>query len=408
MDFGKIALSKVNELTDVVNLLEIGGGSNITFDTFIAGETVEVLTGGNPVITSGYNTKYVTWTDSINIPYNIADLQGGPFTVTYTLNGVNTVVTNIPEGNNTWNVGLLPNGANQLIIVVTDSEELTSNALLFNITSTEVLVNTAPVLTSDFATVTALTTDSISIPYTITDEEGGYFDVTYVKDGVALTLQDLAPGNNAWNVGQLSAATHTLTITAKDNGNLNSNTLTFTIDVSVPLQTLVYDDFNRPDSNTSLGLANTGQSWVIKQGTVGILNEQAYPVTTDSVVVIESGVSDCVIEAIIASAGTSGVLNNLVARYADSTHYLYFQLSPTNISTYYKNGGGFVQIGSQNLTMTNNDKVSIILKGSSIKIQVNNEQKVSYTNSAHVMTHTKHGLYPYSSTARYDSFTVKA
>lgn len=91
--------------------------------------------------------------------------------------------------------------------------------------------NTAPSITSTFNTTTINQSNSISIPFTVTDAEGGILTAILTKDG-QITNQNAQVGANVWNVGTLSAGSHTLSVQVKDSGNLTSNTLTFNITVT--------------------------------------------------------------------------------------------------------------------------------------------------------------------------------
>lgn len=94
-------------------------------------------------------------------------------------------------------------------------------------------INTAPVVTSNVTSVTADTNTVISIPYVITDAEGGpQFVSLSVGDSSTLALG--VTGANTWEVGTLPAGTHTLTIEARDNGDLWSEPLTIEAVVTSP------------------------------------------------------------------------------------------------------------------------------------------------------------------------------
>ena len=51
----------------------------------------------------------------------------------------------------------------------------------------------------------------------------------------------------------------------------------------------VYDSFNRANSTTGLGTADTGQSWIPVTGVLGITNNEAYLVSGDAMSVINFG-----------------------------------------------------------------------------------------------------------------------
>jgi hypothetical protein len=208
--------------------IKVKDDGNLTSNTLTFNISV-VSSNGAPTISSTFSTTSVNSITSISIPYTIDDADDSTFTATYTVDSSSTVST-VTGTSATWNVGTLPVGSHTLAIQVKDSGNLSSNTLTFNITVTA--INTAPSISSSFTTNAVLTTDSVSIPYTITDAQGGSMTATYTKDGVPST-STVATGSNTWNVGTLTAGSHTLSIQVKDSGNMTSNTLTFNITASV-------------------------------------------------------------------------------------------------------------------------------------------------------------------------------
>lgn len=96
--------------------------------------------------------------------------------------------------------------------------------------------NTAPSVSSSFNTTSVLTTTSISIPYSVTDAQGGNLTATYTKNGTTTTAT-VQTGANIWNVGTLTVGSNTLKIKVTDSGGLVSNELTFTITATQPTET---------------------------------------------------------------------------------------------------------------------------------------------------------------------------
>jgi hypothetical protein len=209
-------ISTLNQLSNKVQtLIDMGG---------IGGGTP---TNTAPNISSSFNVVNALTTDSISIPYTVYDAEGGTLVATYNKDGVITTA-NVSTGSNSWNIGALSAGNHTLSIWVKDSGNLISNTLTFNISVT--LVNTAPTITSSYSTTTVNDRALVSIPYTVTDAEGGVLTATYTKDGVSSTAT-ISTGSNTWDVGTLSIGNHTLSVIVKDNGNLMSNQLTFNISV---------------------------------------------------------------------------------------------------------------------------------------------------------------------------------
>lgn len=160
--------------------------------------------------------------------------------------------------------------------------------------------NTAPTISSSFSTSSTNDTTSISIPYSITDTEGGSFTATYIKDGVNSTAT-VNTGSNTWNVGILAVGSHTLSIQVKDSGNLNSNTLTFNITVSASADT----ESPSPISSLTVGTVTSNSiplTWVLSPS--GDVANQEVSYSTD-------GINYTVASAVINPSSTSYAINGL-------------------------------------------------------------------------------------------------
>jgi chitodextrinase len=212
-----------------------------------------------PGISSSFNTTSVSDTTVVSIPYTITDADSNTFTATYTIDSTITTATVTNNSAVIWNVGNLPAGNHTLSIQVKDGGNLASNTLTFNITVTG--SNTAPSIGSSYTTTSVYPTDTISIPYTVTDAQGGSMTATYTIDGVP-TIATASTGANTWSVGALAIGSHTLSIQVKDNTNLTSNTLSFFItsanDVTPPNEATNLSVTNR--TSTSVSLSWTGSS----------------------------------------------------------------------------------------------------------------------------------------------------
>src|SRR5690242_18710328 len=86
------------------------------------------------------------------------------------------------------------------------------------------------------------------------------------------------------------------------------------------------DNFNRADDPTSLGTADTGQTWTSVTGTWGISSAQAVHFDSSGTgrAVLETGFTDCITKITLVnptSVGTGGGGMGLICRYFDTTHY---------------------------------------------------------------------------------------
>jgi len=166
--------------------------------------------------------------------------------------------------------------------------------------------NTAPSISSSYSTTNVFDTTSVSIPYTVTDNQGGTITATYTKDGVSNTVT-VATGANTWNVGILSAGSHTLSIQVKDSGNLTSNTLTFSITSTVSSDTTAPEPVTALSSGTPTH-NSIPVSWTLSSSSDVTNYEIAY--STD-------GTNYTVSSSVVNASSTSYTVTGLVA----STNY---------------------------------------------------------------------------------------
>ena len=152
---------------------------------------------------------------------------------------------------------------------------------------------------------------------------------------------------------------------------------------------LVRDSFNRPDSATTLGSADSGQAWTPAVGTWGISSDQAYlaSATAQAVAVIDAGRANLKLTCTAtpsptASRGDLGV----VIRYIDSNNYLLVAFhaigSTAPIQLYKRDAGAFVSLAAlaaPDLTNGVPYGVTITAWGPSIAISLSNGYTLSYT-----------------------------
>lgn len=167
--------------------------------------------------------------------------------------------------------------------------------------------------------------------------------------------------------------------------------------------TLVSDAFNRADSTTSLGTADTGQTWTALAGTWGISSNKAYQVTssTQAYAVIDAGVGDCTIGLTLSTVGSGGI----TFRASDATHLWFIDATTSSGNLYRCDGFGPNLIANLGTSWSNGDVMTVVLSGSSIVVKKNGTTVYSTTDSTYA-TNTKHGLRDYSGAGRYDDFSI--
>lgn len=167
---------------------------------------------------------------------------------------------------------------------------------------------------------------------------------------------------------------------------------------------VVSDTFNRAD-NTSLGNAETGQTW---SGDFGIAGNKAYgKLSTNAFALVNSGIADCDI-SLVMSTYYSDSYSGAIARYTNADNYLSFELNAGAVYIKKRESGS-----SSNLTyvsgktFSNGDVFKMRVSGTSISVYQNGALLVSTTSTLN-QTATTHGLRTYQTTARFDDFKVEA
>jgi hypothetical protein len=165
----------------------------------------------------------------------------------------------------------------------------------------------------------------------------------------------------------------------------------------------IRDSFTRTDSTTSLGVTDTGQTWVQYVPGFGISNGQAYaPVAAgDMVAVIDSGLSDCTFSVRYAVMGASV---GVIVRAADANNL--WLISGSGV---FKRTAG---VYSGNLLPTSGwatgDTVTVVLSGPTITVYRNGVAFGTVTD-AYLQDATRHGIRSGNDTiVRFDDLAVAA
>lgn len=159
---------------------------------------------------------------------------------------------------------------------------------------------------------------------------------------------------------------------------------------------VVTDSFNRANSTTSLGTADTGQAWTAHSGGWGISSNQAYCDTDASLLnfATVAGAADGVLQVKLPSpGGGSGGSAWVVCRFTDVNNCLYVACS--GIEQYRlmkRQGGALSTLGTGTIDHANsNDVVRVVLLGTSIKVYVNDVLDLDVT-TAFNQTATRVGM----------------
>jgi hypothetical protein len=173
---------------------------------------------------------------------------------------------------------------------------------------------------------------------------------------------------------------------------------------------IVQDSFNRVDSSTTLGTADSGQTWQALSGTWGITGGKAYSTTanTDISAIVESNISDLKVSALLRNNNAS-----IAFRVIDSNNYLTALISPTEdkVKLYSKSSGSFSLLAeiTNILNIDTDYTLSITANGSSITVNLDGVEIISHTSTFN-QNATKHGLRAFDgadNNCRWDDFLVE-
>jgi hypothetical protein len=174
---------------------------------------------------------------------------------------------------------------------------------------------------------------------------------------------------------------------------------------------LAQDSFNRANSTTSLGVADTGQTWqYFSANSWGISSNQAY-CSTGAVN------NSCFVDVGVSVDTKTSVKINVIEQYSalavrrnsnPSTNEFYGVRYNNGILQVVKvSAGGTSTLGSGSVTMVNGDTLSVECIGTSIKAYVNSVLIVTVTDSSYT-NYTGYGLYLTNrTTTRFDDFKVE-
>lgn len=173
---------------------------------------------------------------------------------------------------------------------------------------------------------------------------------------------------------------------------------------------LVSDTFDRPDSTTSLGTADTGQVWAALDGTWGIETNRAYTPGggLDRQAVVESGASDVTVEVTVPVVTTGA---GVVGRSVDGSNYWLWtwEAGVPRMALYKRVGGGHTLVGSYSLAaLPDGSRLGLRMTGTTVVGLLDGMDVLTVTDSAH-QTATRHGMRVYNSDiTRLDNFRVEA
>lgn len=172
---------------------------------------------------------------------------------------------------------------------------------------------------------------------------------------------------------------------------------------SLPI--VISDKFDRADNASSLGNADTGQTWTASAGTWGIQSNRAYtPAGTENYAVIDSGILNLTAEVTLAvRVNRSGI----VFRFTDSANWYRFVLSSTTVFLQRRLANATTSLSSFAVTPADGDVLKVVVNGSQFMAYYNGELKAT-VNDTTFPTQTWVGMESAGSSCRLDNFKVEA
>ena len=181
--------------------------------------------------------------------------------------------------------------------------------------------------------------------------------------------------------------------------------------LAAPDTRIVTDAFTRADSTTTLGSADTLQSWTAHQGTWGISSNKAYVATTggvDDTATVNSGFSNIDVQA---DCQNEAQRIGLVFRMKDIQNRWYF---------FYHDGTGKYNLGkvingifttvvdlTEAWALGTTKTLKVTANGTSIECFVDGVSKLTASSQTDMQYETKHGLYSYNTILnRHDNFQI--
>ncbi len=177
--------------------------------------------------------------------------------------------------------------------------------------------------------------------------------------------------------------------------------------VSTAGNAIVSDSFNRANSASGLGTADTGQTWVADAGIIGIQSNQAYmPNTGTSITTINSNVANVAVQFTDVNAAVdTSLFVGVVVRYTDTSNYFRIVIQQTTLFIQRRQAGTTTTVAQTSITRNANDVYRIEASSAGITAFQNNVSLLSPADTFN-NTATKQGIIMSTTLARIDNYSV--
>lgn len=155
----------------------------------------------------------------------------------------------------------------------------------------------------------------------------------------------------------------------------------------------ISDSFDRTDSASTLGNADTGEAWTAHQGTWGISGNTAYdPTNADhDHATVDTGETAMVVSVVVSNLSGAHA-GGILARYVDSNNFYLADGSGRlggEVRLFKRVSGSYTSLGTS-AAFSAGDSLALSCNGSTISVLRNGSQVISVTDSA--VSGTRAGL----------------
>lgn len=265
-------------------------------------------------------------------------------------------------------------------------------------------------------TVGTVTDSTVTLTWTAQAGAGAYYVERSVSPYTSWTLVATPTTNTTTATGLLPETTYKFRVRAINNNGVGTLTGSATPNATTAPLAAVSDNFNRPDSTTSLGLTTTGQTWGISAGVWGIAGNQGAAITPVNAgkAVVPFAAANQLVTAVIPTltwqGGGATPSAGLVARLVDYNGYYVTTVSPTGVVSLFKRfNGGYTVLGPASAAgaFVAGNTLGLRCVGTSIEALINGIPVVSATDTTY-SSGTAAGLWNGGTDTgkRWDSFAV--
>lgn len=173
-----------------------------------------------------------------------------------------------------------------------------------------------------------------------------------------------------------------------------------------PSGPLVSDSFNRADTTTSLGTADTGQAWTNLGNGMGITGNKAYAPSANNLayhgalIVAQANVAVSFVHS--PALSFSGVLG----RWSDENNHWRLDMNDDNNWRLLRRNAGTFTVPASGTTAVRG-RLKLTMSGSSITVHIESTLLASITDSFN-STATTHGICSESPLERYEDFLIQS